>query len=164
MARGAAVRTGPGQRRGSSRMPSEPAAAALDDQSGPDSVVAMLSAALGLMTFVTGVWAFVAPGSFFDVIAPFEPYNRHFIHDAGAFSIGVSCALLLTAARRTGAIVGLGGYTASAVLHLVSHLLDRDLGGNPARDFPYLTFLAVAGIAGLAASLRRRAVADRLRA
>jgi uncharacterized membrane protein len=108
------------------------------------------------MTLVTGAWAFVAPASFFDVIAPFEPYNRHFIHDAGAFSIGVSVGLLLTSAHQTGAAVGLGGYTASAVLHLISHLLDHDLGGNPARDLPYLTVLAIAGIAGLAAIRRRR--------
>ena len=134
------------------------ARAATTARAGPDSLVALLCGALGLMTLASGVWAFVAPGSFFDVIAPFEPYNRHFIHDAGAFSIGVSCALLLAAARRSGALVGLGGYAASAVLHLVSHLMDRDLGGNPSRDFPYLTFLAVAGIAGLAAVLRRRTV------
>ena len=132
--------------------------AATTDPAGSDSLVTLLGAALGMMTLATGVWAFVAPGSFFDVIAPFEPYNRHFIHDAGAFSIGVSCALLLTAARQSGALVGLGGYTASAVLHLLSHVMDRDLGGNPSRDFPYLTFLAVAGIAGLAAVLRRRTV------
>ena len=128
------------------------------DPTKSDSLVTLVCAALGLITLATGVWAFVAPGSFFDVIAPFEPYNRHFIHDAGAFSIGISCTLLLTAARQSGALVGLGGYTASAILHLLSHVMDRDLGGNPSRDFPYLTFLAVAGIAGLAAVLRRRTV------
>lgn len=116
--------------------------------------VAAACALLGIATLFTGVWAFVAPGSFYDVIAPFEPYNRHFLHDAGAFNIGVSTALLLVAARQSGPIVGLGGYTVSAVLHFISHVVDRDLGGNPSRDFPYLAFLAIAGIAALAAVMR----------
>lgn len=29
----------------------------------------------------TGVWAFAAPRSFYEVIATFPPYNVHFLHD-----------------------------------------------------------------------------------
>lgn len=47
--------------------------------------------------------------------------------------------------------VGLG-----AAAHLLSHLIDRELGGRPAVDFPGLALLA---IALLVAAIRRRHVA-----
>ncbi|HVE63854.1 MAG TPA: hypothetical protein VNB94_08645 [Mycobacteriales bacterium] len=53
--------------------------------------------ALGVLTFGLGVWALIAPRSFFDTIATFEPYNRHFTHDSGALQMGVGAALLLSA-------------------------------------------------------------------
>jgi hypothetical protein len=31
----------------------------------------------------------VFPHSFYDNVATFEPYNRHFLHDIGAFTIGL---------------------------------------------------------------------------
>ena len=36
-----------------------------------------------------GVWAFAARLSFFTDIGPYPPYNEHFIHDVGAFNLGL---------------------------------------------------------------------------
>jgi len=41
----------------------------------------------GLFMLVLGIWAFFAPASFADFVA--FPYNRHLLHDVGAFQIGI---------------------------------------------------------------------------
>jgi hypothetical protein len=119
-------------------------------------IVLVTCAALGLITLVLGIWAFVAPMSFFEVLAPFEPYNRHFLHDAGVLQIGVGVAMLLAAARRSPVEVALGGFIAFEALHVVSHVIDRELGGRPAFDIPALTVLTVAGLAALIVGRRQR--------
>ncbi|MCX8560659.1 hypothetical protein OS122_07160 [Mycolicibacterium mucogenicum] len=119
-------------------------------------IVLVICAALGLITLVLGIWAFVAPMSFFEVLAPFEPYNRHFLHDAGVRQIGVGVAMLLAAARRSPVEVALGGFIAFEALHVVSHVIDRELGGRPAFDITALTVLTVAGLAALIVGRRQR--------
>ncbi len=77
-----------------------------------DLVTLIILGGFGVFTLVLGVWAMVAPHSFFDNIGHFEPYNRHFVHDVGAFQIGLGAAAifaliwrgdaLLAVARRRG--------------------------------------------------------------
>ena len=105
--------------------------------------------ALGAATFAFGVWAFVAPHSFFMNVAHFEPYNRHFTHDAGALQMGVGASLLLAVRTRSGEVVALGGFVVFQVLHVASHVMDRNLGGKPWLDIPFLGLLAVVGIGAL---------------
>ena len=122
----------------------------------PLRIVLVTCAILGLITLALGIWAFVAPMSFFEVLAPFEPYNRHFLHDAGVLQIGVGVAMLLGAARRSPVEVALGGFIAFEALHVVSHVIDRDLGGRPAFDITALSILTIAGVAALIAGRRQR--------
>ena len=123
----------------------------------PLRIVLVTCAILGMITLALGIWAFVAPMSFFEVLAPFEPYNRHFLHDAGVLQIGVGVAMLLAAAQRSPVEVALGGFIAFEALHVVSHVIDRDLGGRPAFDIPALTLLAIAGVAALISGRRSEA-------
>ena len=44
----------------------------------------------GLFMLALGIWAFFAPASFADFAA--FPYNRHLLHDVGAFQIGLGVA------------------------------------------------------------------------
>lgn len=111
---------------------------------------------VGLQFLVVGVFALAAPEAFFDTLATFEPYNRHFIHDLGAFQIGIGAALLAAAARLDGLLVGLIGGTTTAVLHLFAHVIDRDLGGTPATDIPFFGFITAALLVALWAHLRTR--------
>ena len=122
----------------------------------PLRIVLVTCAILGLITLALGIWAFVAPMSFFEVLAPFEPYNRHFLHDAGVLQIGVGVAMLLAAARRSPVEVALGVFIAFEALHVVSHVIDRDLGGRPAFDITALSILTIAGVAALIAGRRQR--------
>ncbi|MEX2628017.1 MAG: hypothetical protein WD225_14130 [Ilumatobacteraceae bacterium] len=112
-------------------------------------------AVLGAAGFVIlGLWAFLAPASFFDTLATFEPYNVHFIRDIGAFQVGLGAVLLLVTLlpdARAGALLGVG---VGGALHAVGHVLDRDLGGSPASDIPTFTLLTVVLIVAGLAQLR----------
>ena len=102
-------------------------------------------AAIGGMFFLLfGLWAMADASSFYDSIALFEPYNAHFIQDLGAFQVGLGLTLILAAFVTSDAlVVGLIGVGTGASLHVVSHLLDLDAGGNPGLDIPSLSILGV---------------------
>lgn len=125
----------------------------LRTQSAFGRVAVITTSGLGLLTLFFGAWALAFPRSFFETVATFEPYNRHFVHDAGAFSIGVAAALLLAAWGCSGLVVALGGFLVAETLHVLSHLLDRDLGGRPWLD---ISFLAAQCLVALVVLVRAR--------
>ena len=84
----------------------------------------------GAVLTASGTWALVAPRSFYDVIATYPPYNRHLIHDVGAFLVGLGVAFLVGLKARRAITVALVANAVAAVLHEVSHVVDRDLGGK----------------------------------
>lgn len=96
-----------------------------------------------------GLWALLAPQSFFDQLATFDPYNVHFVHDIGAFQVGLGAVLLLAAFpdRIDGLAAALLGAGTGGLLHTIAHLIDSDLGGTPATDVPTFGILAVALLA-----------------
>ena len=58
---------------------------------------------VGLATLalvVSGLWAMVAPEGFYASVALYPPYNRHFIHDIGAFMLGLGATLRVRACSR----------------------------------------------------------------
>ncbi len=97
-------------------------------------------AAIGALA--SGGWAFFAPASFYAVVATYPPYSRHFVHDAGAFGIALGATLVFALRWRDSLLVALGGFGVASVLHAVSHVLDRGLGGR-AVDPPALAIFAV---------------------
>lgn len=105
--------------------------------------VTALAGAAGFLGL--GVWALVAPRSFFTSLATFEPYNPHLLHDIGAFQIGIGAVLLLAAfpERLNGLAAALLGSGVGAAVHVVSHIMDADLGGTPSTDIPTLSLLAI---------------------
>jgi uncharacterized protein YjeT (DUF2065 family) len=117
-----------------------------------------VAACTGVVFLVAGVWAFFAPASFFEAAATFEPYNVHLIRDIGAFQIGIGAVLVLTVLIRDTLLAVLAGAGTGAVFHLVSHLIDHDLGGDPVVDIPVFGLIAVLLVAAAlsrAAALRR---------
>ena len=104
---------------------------AADGRSRVDLVSAIVVAAFGLFTFSFGVWALVDPSSFYEEIASFEPYNKHFLHDVGAFQMGLGACLLFALIWRGDALLAvLGGAAVGAVAHEIAHIADEDLGGR----------------------------------
>ena len=104
---------------------------------------------LGAVAFfvLLGAWPFVSPKSFYDIVATFPPFNAHLMRDIGVFTLGVGGALLAAVRWRDGLLVALAGASFASVLHVVSHIVDRDLGGKPT-DVPLLSVFAVLLIAG----------------
>ena len=100
-----------------------------------------------------GVWAFVAPQSFFDTLATFEPYNAHLIRDLGAFQVGLGAVLLFVAFLPDAHGAALLGVGAGGAFHAVGHVIDAGRGGTPAADIPVFSVIAAlllwAGIAQL---------------
>lgn len=115
----------------------------------------------GFVLLVFGGWAMVAPRSFFDAIAAFDPYNAHFIQDIGAFQLGLAATLVLAAFitqdALTAALVGVG---IGALAHVVSHVLSFDSGGNLQLDIPSLSILAVLLLVAGAMRWQRRRMAN----
>ena len=92
-----------------------------------------------------GAWAMVSPTTFLEALARFEPYNQHFLQDIGALTIGSGAVLLLAAAMPRADLLAaaLLGTGVGAALHVVSHAIGMDLGGNPGIDIPAFGGLAV---------------------
>ncbi|MEX0756876.1 MAG: hypothetical protein WD204_02905, partial [Acidimicrobiia bacterium] len=97
----------------------------------------------GLVFLIFGLWAMIAPQSFFDSVAVFEPYNQHFVQDIGAFQIGLGAVLALAWFSRGADAIAVGSIGAGigSLAHAVSHIAGADLGGTPGVDIP--TFLVI---------------------
>jgi uncharacterized membrane protein len=113
-----------------------------------ESIVLLLA---GVFFLAPGIWAFVAPHSFYDQLAPFPPYNRHLVHDIGAFQIGIGVALLMALRWSDARFVVFAGAAAGAAVHVLSHFIDHDLGG---KDTDVFVFGALAVLLVVAAALR----------
>ena len=116
------------------------------------------TAVVGAFYLIVGLWIFAQPHSFFDTLAVFRPYSRHFLHDAGAFQTGLGVTVLAALVSSDALLVVLSGVSVASWLHVVSHVLDRNLGGRPATDIPGLVGIAV--IATLAAGARGVTMGD----
>jgi hypothetical protein len=102
---------------------------------------------------VPGAWSYLAPRSFHETVALFDPFNLHLFHDLGAFQLGIGAALLAALVWRDALTVALVGAAVGAGLHAVSHVVDRDLGGRVSDPW-LLGLLAVALVVALALRLR----------
>jgi len=115
------------------------------------------TAALAVTLAGVGLWALVEAHSFYEVAAHYEPYNPHFIHDIGAFALGLAGCLAAALVVRDGLLAALLGATAFGGAHLAAHVRDSDLGGN-ASD-PY-TFAVVALVFAVLAFARWKGSRD----
>jgi hypothetical protein len=103
---------------------------------------------------VTGAWALADPASFYARVATFPPYNRHFLHDIGAFNLGLGAALALGLTRWPGRRVALWAVALAAAVHAGSHFADRGLGGRSSDPFVLSVIAAVLVAAALLATRR----------
>jgi hypothetical protein len=101
-----------------------------------------------------GLWAFLDPPSFSGFV-DFAPYNRHLVHDAGAFQAGIGTALLVALWWPDGLVVALTGFAVASGLHTLSHAIDRQLGGHDS-DVPSLGLLTLVAVLAIAERIRGR--------
>jgi uncharacterized membrane protein len=57
-------------------------------------------------------------------------FHEHFLHDLGAFQVGIGATPLLALLWRDALTVALTGFLAANTLHAVSHAIDLDRGGR----------------------------------
>jgi hypothetical protein len=93
-----------------------------------------------------GIWVFFAPASFAEFVV--FPYNRHLLHDVGTFQIGIGTTMLLALMCTDGVMVVLAGYVVGSGFHLLSHILDRHIGGH-SYDPLVLGVMVSVGLAGM---------------
>ena len=82
----------------------------------------------GLFMTAAGVAALLTPSWFADTAG--FPRHTHFVHDAGAFQLGIGVTLLLALAWRDGLAVALAGFLVANTTHALNHAVDLDLGGR----------------------------------
>jgi hypothetical protein len=137
--------------RTSEQHPKAHASTPRDQEAGGGRFPRVVAIGVGSTFVLFGAWAFFAPRSFFDALATFEPYNAHFIHDLGAFQIGLGAVLLFGAFARDALLTALAGVAVGGTFHLLAHIVDRDLGGTPATDIPFFAVLVALLIAAAGA-------------
>ena len=118
-------------------------------------VVRAVALVAGLMMLGLGLWALFDPRGFYDQLATYPPYNVHLFHDVGAFQAGIGVALAVSPFAAHPLTVGLLGGSAATVLHAISHIIDRDLGGRSS-DPVLLSILALLVVAATAIHLARQ--------
>jgi PPOX class probable F420-dependent enzyme len=82
----------------------------------------------GAFMLAAGIWSLSAPRSFAEAVQ--FPYAEHFLHDLGAFQIGIGVTLLLAAAWSDALALALAGFLVANSIHAVNHAVDLDLGGR----------------------------------
>jgi PPOX class probable F420-dependent enzyme len=127
-------------------------AANLERRTG-NPFVLVVTLLAGTVTLATGLWAFLAPRSFADAVQ--FPYARHFVHDTGAFQIGIGATMLLALAWRDGLALALAGFLVGNTAHALSHAADLGLGGGGWEPW---VLSAVSLVVAVALGLRLRAI------
>jgi PPOX class probable F420-dependent enzyme len=111
--------------------------------------VTLLAAAFML---VAGVWALFWPDSFAEAVR--FPEHTHFLHDVGAFQIGIGVTLALAVLWRDPPAVVLTGFVVGNTIHAANHTVDLDLGGRDSDPW-LLGLLSVLVAVGLVRRLRQ---------
>jgi hypothetical protein len=121
--------------------------------------VAAILALAGTSMVAAGIWAGIAPRSFARFVA--FPYHEHFLHDLGAFQVGIGVTLLLALVWRDAPIVALAGFLVANTLHAVSHAIDLDLGGHASDPYAIGAVSLLAAVALVLRVRQRRAPTSR---
>jgi len=93
--------------------------------------VVTLTALVGVATAGVGIWCLIDPGSFADFVG-FD-HHEHFLHDIGAFQLGLGGTLLLALMWADALATALAGFIVANTVHTVNHAIDLDLGGSAAQ-------------------------------
>ena len=111
-------------------------------------------AILGALLFLGfGAWAFLDAKGFYEGVAVWPPFYRHFIHDIGAFQIGLGLIMVLALTSGDTLLVALAAVGAGQAVHAAAHWMDRDLGGK-ASDPWAMSVLAALLLAGAVARMK----------
>lgn len=123
-----------------------------------NTIARVLVGVCAVFLLASGVFALLAPEAFYTLAATYPPYNRHFIHDIGAFMLGLGAGLALALVSTDALLVALAAAAVGGVAHFVSHVTDRELGGLPTDPITFGVFALV--LVGLTVWRLRRVTLD----
>ena len=85
-----------------------------------------------LMYVLPGIALVLTPTWFYSAIADFPPFNRHYMGDAGVFSVALGVGLLMAMRRPAQNRAVIGTAAVGNALHVINHLYDDIIvdGGN----------------------------------
>jgi PPOX class probable F420-dependent enzyme len=119
---------------------------------GADRFVTGVTLLAAVFVLVAGVWSLFWPHSF--AVAVKFPEHTHFLHDVGAFQIGIGVGLVLATLWRDPLAVVLAAFLVGNTIHAVVHGVDLDLGGRDSDPW-LLGLLSVLVALALARRLRQ---------
>jgi PPOX class probable F420-dependent enzyme len=90
-----------------------------------------VTALVGATTAGIGIWCLIDPTSFADAVG--FGVHQHFLHDVGAFQLGLGVTLLLALIWADALATALAGFIVANTVHVVNHVMDLDLGGSVAQ-------------------------------
>lgn len=90
-----------------------------------------VTAGVGVATAGIGIWCLIDPNSFADAVG--FGAHRHFLHDVGAFQLGLGVILLLALIWADALATALAGFIVANTVHTVNHIVDLDEGGSAAQ-------------------------------
>lgn len=93
--------------------------------------VNLVAILVGGLTIGIGIWCLADAGSFAEFVG-FEDHE-HFLHDIGAFQLGLGATLLLALIWADALATALAGFLVANTVHTVNHVTDLDLGGSAAQ-------------------------------
>jgi PPOX class probable F420-dependent enzyme len=108
-------------------------------------VVLAVTGLAGLFMTAAGMAALLALGWFADTAG--FPRHPHFVHDAGAFQLGIGATLLLAVAWRDGLALALAGFLVANTTHAINHAVDLDLGGRAGDAWGLAALSLLTGVA-----------------
>lgn len=87
-----------------------------------------VTSGVGVAIAGIGVWCLIDPLSFADAVG--FGAHRHFLHDVGAFQLGLGVILLLALVWADALATALAGFIVANTVHTVNHIVDLDEGGS----------------------------------
>lgn len=111
-----------------------------------------LTALVGLAAVGIGMWCLIDPGSFAEAVG-FEAHE-HFLHDIGAFQVGLGVTLLLALIWADALATALAAFIVANTVHTVNHAMDLNVGGSAAQAW-LLGAVSVALVVAFALRLRQ---------
>jgi predicted anti-sigma-YlaC factor YlaD len=122
----------------------------MEGQMNRNYVLYAIAGAAAASFLIFGLWPFFDSFSFYEEVADYPPYNAHFLHDVGAFQIGLGAVLVFALIwPRDAILVALLGTGVAAAFHFVAHVEDEELGGTTSQTIT-LGLLSVLLLGGAA--------------
>lgn len=116
------------------------------ERRSPEQIVVPVAVVLcGLVMVAAGIFALGWPTTFAEFVR-FDP-NEHFLHDAGAFQIGIGIGLLLALVWRDALLTTLAAFWVANTVHAYNHVADLHLGGRLSDPWLLGTLSALATLA-----------------